>query len=61
MTCKKSKFGVKIEGFEDLCNIHNIQVKNSTFDGVTSGTNSLTGLYDNVTFTNLLLNGKEVK
>lgn len=61
VTCKKSKFGVKIEGFEDLCNIHNIQVKNSTFDGVTSGTNSITGLYDNVTFTNLLLNGKEVK
>lgn len=51
---------MKIEGFEDICNIHNVEVKNSTFDGVTSGTNSLTGLYDNVHFNNLKLNGQEI-
>ena len=57
VTCNKSKFGVKIEGFEDLCNIHNVEVKDCKFDGVTSGGNSLTGKYDNVNFDNLVING----
>ena len=28
ISCKKSDWGVKIEGFEDICNVRNIEVKN---------------------------------
>ncbi len=58
VTCKESKFGVKMEGFDDICNIDNIEVKNCTFDGVTTDSNSITGLVSDVRFINLKLNGK---
>lgn len=34
ITCKESKWGIMIEGYEDLCNIRNIEVKNCKWDGV---------------------------
>lgn len=61
VTCNESKYGVKIEGFEDLCNIHNIVVKDCTFNGVTTGGNSIEGLTEGVQFINLKINGKTVK
>ena len=57
VTCKNSKYGVKIEGFDDLCNIYNVEVKNCTFDGVTSGGNSIKGQTRDIRFDNLVING----
>lgn len=61
VTCNESKYGVKIEGFEDLCNIHNIVVEDCSFNGVTTGGNSIEGLTEGVKFINLKINGKTVK
>lgn len=61
ITCKKSKYGVMIEGFKEICNIDNINVDNCHFDGVTSDGNSITGMTKNVRFNNLYINGKLVK
>lgn len=57
ITCKESKYGVMIEGFQDICNIRNIEVKNCHFDGVKKG-NSIKGLTKNVRFANLYINGE---
>ncbi len=61
VTCNESKYGVKIEGFEDICNIHNIVVENCSFNGVVTGGNSIEGLTEGVKFINLKINGKLVK
>ena len=58
VTCQKSKFGVKIEGFPDICNIRNVEVKNCEFNNVTSGGNSITGMTEGIRFINLKINGK---
>lgn len=61
VTCNESKYGVKIEGFEDICNIHNIVVEDCSFNGVVTGGNSIEGLTEGVKFINLKINGKLVK
>ena len=58
VTCRKSKFGVKIEGFDDICNIRNVEVKDCDFNGVTTDGNSITGMTEGVRFINLKINGK---
>lgn len=58
VTCEKSKYGVKIEGYDDRCNIENIEVKDCVFNGVTSGGNSIKGEVRDVRFINLIINGK---
>lgn len=58
VTCQESKFGVKIEGFDDICNIRNIEVKDCTFNNVATGGNSITGMTEGVRFINLKINGK---
>lgn len=60
VNCKKSKYGVMIEGYEDLCNVRNIEVKNCDWTGVESGKNSIKGLTRNIRFANLKINGKTV-
>ena len=60
ITCKKSKYGVKIDGFEDICNVHNIQLKNCDFEGVVTDGNSFTGKSDAVLFENVTINGKKI-
>ncbi len=61
VTCKESKFGVKIEGFEDICNINNIEVTDCDFTGVTTGRNDLKGQMSDVRFNNLKINGRLVE
>lgn len=61
VNCRKSKYGVKIDGFEDICNVRNVSLNNCRWTGVTSGENSFTGKMENVTFDNVTINGKEVK
>ena len=58
VTCKESKYGVKIEGFEDLCNIYNVEVKNCDWTGVATGSNSIKGQTRDIRFENLNINGK---
>ena len=60
ISCKESKYGIVIEGYEDLCNIRNIEVKNCKWDGVKNGGNSINGLTKNVRIANTYINGKLV-
>ncbi|MCM1522111.1 MAG: glycoside hydrolase family 88 protein [Muribaculaceae bacterium] len=60
VTCKKSEYGVKIEGFEDLCNVRNIELIDCHFDNVSSGGNSIEGLVKNLIIANTYINGKLV-
>ncbi len=55
----KSRYGVFITGMGDFENVYNINVSNSQFNGVKEG-NSMTGLFKDVKFTNLLINGELV-
>ena len=60
ISCKESKWGIVIEGYEDLCNIRNIEVKDCKWDGVVNGGNSISGLTKNVRVANTYINGKLV-
>ena len=53
VNCNKSKYGVKIDGFDDRCNVYNIECKNSNWSGVTDGALSLTGEAKDVRLTNV--------
>ncbi len=57
VNCKKSKYGVKIDAFDDICNVYNIEVKNCRFDGVTTGANSINGKTADIRLENLTING----
>lgn len=57
VTCQKSKYGVKIEGFDDRCNVENIEVKDCVFNGVETGGNSIKGQVKDVRLINLVING----
>ena len=60
VNCNKSKYGAYIDGLNESCNIHNIQVKNCKWDGVTENGNLLRGQMENVTFDNVMINGSLV-
>ena len=36
VNCKKSQYGVYIDAYDDRCNVNNVEVRNSSFDGVQS-------------------------
>ncbi|MDE7145073.1 MAG: glycoside hydrolase family 88 protein, partial [Duncaniella sp.] len=57
ITCNESKYGVMIEGYEDICNIRNIEVINCRFNGVKDG-NSVNGMVRNLIIANTYINGK---
>lgn len=61
VTCNKSKYGVFIDAYDDRCNVYNIEVKNSTFNGVQNGALLLNGQTADVRFTNLNLNGNKMQ
>ena len=58
VSCKESKYGVKIEGFEDLTNVYNIECKNCEWTGVTTGTNDIKGKTRDVRLIDVTINGK---
>ncbi|MDE6395395.1 MAG: glycoside hydrolase family 88 protein, partial [Duncaniella sp.] len=60
VNCKESNWGIMIEGFEDLCNVRDIEVKNCKWDGVKKGGNSINGLTKNVRVANTYINGNLV-
>lgn len=57
VTSQKSKYGVFISALEGYDNVYNINVSNSTFNGVDKG-NMITGKADNINYSNLYVNGK---
>ena len=60
VTCKKSKFGVLINGLDDTSNIYNINIDNCRFDGVAEQDVKRTGLSHDLHFNNLFVNGSLV-
>ena len=63
VTCKKSKYGVMIVGYDDpklAYTVNNITVKNCQFDGVYSKPIHQIGLAQDVTYDNLMINGSLV-
>ena len=63
VTCKKSKYGVMIVGYEDqklAYTVNNITVKNCKFDGVHDKPVFQKGLAQDVTYDNLMINGNLV-
>ena len=63
VTCKKSKYGVMIVGYEDpklAYTVNNITVRNCQFDGVTSKPVHQIGLAQDVKYENLIINGSLV-
>ena len=60
VTCKKSKYGVMIVGYEDpkqAYTVNNITVRNCQFDGVISKPIHQIGLAQDVKYENLIING----
>ncbi len=58
ITSKKSQYVLNLEGFEDKVQARDIEIKNCTFDGVTSPEiNHIVGVKD-ITFENVSVNGK---
>ena len=63
VTCKKSKYGVMIVGYDDpklAYTVNNITVKNCQFDGVYSKPIHQIGLAQDITYDNLMINGSLV-
>ena len=63
VTCKKSKYGVMIVGYEDpklAYTVNNITVRNCQFDGVISKPIHQIGLAQDVKYENLVINGSLV-
>ncbi len=63
VTCKKSKYGVMIVGYDDpklAYTVNNITVKNCQFDGVYNKPIHQIGLAQDVTYNNLMINGSLV-
>ncbi len=61
VNCKESLYGIKIESFEDLCNVRNIEVRDSRWDGVKTDGNQVVGMTSNVRLGNVHINGKLVE
>ena len=57
VTCKKSDYGVLINGRDSLENVYDITVRNCHFDGVQKNPVRITGKTRNVRFENLFCNG----
>ena len=63
VTCKKSKYGVMIVGYQDpklAYTVNNITVRNCQFDGVYDKPIHQIGLAQDVTYENLIINGSLV-
>ena len=63
VTCKKSKYGVMIVGYQDpklAYTINNITVRNCRFDGVYSKPVHQVGLAQDISYDNLFINGSLV-
>jgi hypothetical protein len=60
VTCKKSRYGVNITGYEDLTNISNINLLNCVWTGVKED-NRIKGKVEGLIFKKTTINGKLVE
>jgi polygalacturonase len=60
VSCKASRYGVYMAGFEDQTNIININLLDCDWTGVKEG-NRIEGLFEELTFENSTINGEIVK
>lgn len=60
INCRKSRYGVYINAFEDRAGVSNINIMNCTFDNVAEG-NLIQGMIPELESENLVINGKEIK
>lgn len=60
VTCKKSKYGILINGLDEADNIYNINVENCNFTGVEKEAVKRTGKSHDLHFENLMVNGNLV-
>lgn len=60
VTCRKSRYGVLLNGLDSISNICNIYLTDCQFEGITEEPVRRTGLSHNVTFDNTLMNGKSI-
>ncbi len=60
VTCQKSRLGVLINGLEESNNIHNINLKNCSFNGVADEAVLQTGQADKLNLDNVKVNGSLV-
>lgn len=58
VTCKKSRYGIMLDGLKERQNIQNIHLKNCDFSGITDKTLNLNPGYSNVELENVKLNGQ---
>lgn len=60
VTCRKSKYGILINGLDEADNIYNINVENCNFTGVEQDAVKRTGKSHGLNFDNLFVNGSLV-
>ena len=61
VTCKKSSYGILIEGFEDRISIFNVRLKNCRLKGIqTPELNKIVGA-EKVEFVNTTFNNKSIE
>lgn len=61
VTCQGSRYGILLNGLEDQENIYDIHVTDCQFNGVKEKPVQRTGLTKDVHFTNLIINGEEIR
>lgn len=61
VTCRKSKYGILLNGLEEADSVYNIHVKDCTFDGVSGEKIRMTGKSHDIRFDNLRINGEMVR
>ncbi|KAA6313525.1 Polygalacturonase, partial [termite gut metagenome] len=60
VNCRKSRYGVFIDGFADANQVYDIFIKNCTFDGIQEKElNCIIGA-ENIVFDHLKINGQEI-
>lgn len=58
VTCQKSRYGVMVVALDTLTNVYDINLKNCTFNGVTSGGNFFRGNTRDIRYDNCTFNGE---
>ncbi len=60
VTCRKSRYGILLNGLDEESRICDINVRDCRLDGVTDEPVRRTGLSSDVRFTNLIINGQDI-
>ena len=60
VTCQKSRYGMRLNGLDEVDNIYNINLKNCQFNGVWDSPMERTGRSHDLHFDNLSINGSQL-